>query len=154
MKYTITRLNHRKLSIAEEIHEISLQAYAEEAQRLACEAFPPLSETVADILQSRENFFGAMVEGKLLGLVGICDIAGNLTITRLVVRAAFFRRGVGTTLLTWLLKQHTKLNVATALENLPAVRCYEKLGFQITSTRTDDFTGLTLVEFTCNSNLA
>lgn len=81
-------------------------------------------------------------EGRLIGLCGLRDIAGEGEITNVAVDASYRRRGVGARLLTHILDKGKKRGInAFTLEvragNRPAVSLYEKFGFLIEAVRKD-----------------
>ncbi|KGX92884.1 acetyltransferase [Pontibacillus halophilus JSM 076056 = DSM 19796] len=122
-------------SVCERIINLQLPAYEVEAELLGFKDIPPLNESAEDIQDSEELYYGYHVEGHLVGFVSIEDdeTAGVLDITRLVVHPTYFRTGIGTTLLQYVLGLHnnqTKVRVMTGKMNIPAIALYEKFGFK------------------------
>ena len=66
-----------------------------------------------------------------MGLIEVVVGSESAHIQSLVVDPDFFKRGVGSALLSYVFKNHKKpiFSVETGVKNLPAVRLYEKHGF-------------------------
>ncbi len=110
-----------------------MAAYRVEADLLQLEDFPPLRRTIADIQASGSEFIGFVVNGQIQGVVELEHEGGMcINIASLVVAPAVFRQGIGAALIAHVLDAYPAnlLTVSTALKNVPAVRLYEKFGFQ------------------------
>ncbi len=146
---TLKKLNHRREAVALQIHRLSQSAYQIEAELLGVTEFPPLNKTVFDFLNSTSQFFGCIKNNDLVAAVEI-ENTGHLhiNIASLVVSPGCFRQGLGRRLVLWTLEHITwkEATVSTAIENIPAIRLYEKIGFQKSSQRRIDenFTIVTL----------
>jgi ribosomal protein S18 acetylase RimI-like enzyme len=144
---TLTAAND--VSVAAQIHALCQAAYALEGKRIGCAEFPPLRETVEDLRVSSDQF---LVFHRLKSLVGALSFKTGrdaVTITRLVVHPAHERNGIATALLDELERRFTgpgRIGVATAEANLPAVRLYERLGYERTSF-SDTKQGIRLIRF-------
>ncbi len=131
----IQALDPRDPETAGDIHRVSQLAYAVEARLLGVESFPPLAETIENIQESKDRFFGAIDDGQLIGVVSVEDQADGLLIARLVVAPTFLRRGVATELVQYVINSaKCNLYVSTATENKPALALYRKLGFEPNSS--------------------
>ncbi|MCP5106781.1 MAG: GNAT family N-acetyltransferase [bacterium] len=145
----LRKLNHRREAMALQIHRLSQSAYQIEAELLGVTEFPPLNRTVDDILNSSSQFFGCTKNNDLVAAVEIENTGHHhIHIAGLVVSPDCFRQGLGRRLVLWTLEQ-IKWKVATVSTdsaNIPAIRLYEKLGFQKSSQRRldENFTIVTL----------
>jgi ribosomal protein S18 acetylase RimI-like enzyme len=129
----IERIDHRQLVVAQQLHAVQMIAYAQEARLLGAVYFPPLERTVEEVQASAEEYFAALLDGKLVGAASVRpDPEGMGTnIASLVVAPQFQRRGVGTALLGRVLTAHgnNELTVQTGAKNLPALALYARFGF-------------------------
>lgn len=130
----LSSIDNRRQSVAQQVHEIRMVAYKQEAELLRVERFPPLEERVADILESSEEFVGAFDGEYLVGVLSVCpdDEGLGLSISSLVVTPAQQRRGVGDALVKAALGRHSTSNftVQTAAANAPALALYARFGFK------------------------
>lgn len=116
-----------------EVLYLQQKAYRVEAELIGFEEIPPLMDTPQSIKQSRETFFGCFRNDKLAGAVACKQEAKELIISRMMVDPAYFRQGIASRLL-----QHVenlalpgmRLQVSTGIRNIPAIRLYEKHGFE------------------------
>ena len=138
-------LQHQDPAVAQQIHAVWAQAYAQEARLLGLPDFPPLQRTVAELQADGDAYLGVRVSGTLssamssamtsplLGALafGPDPEGGQLLVSVLVVAPAAQRQGVAQALLKHLLglAGPWPVAVATAQANLPALRLYESLGF-------------------------
>lgn len=131
---SITRLNHRDLAVARQIHAVRQLAYAQEARLLQVRHFPPLDVTAEDIRQSREAFLGAMSAGVLVGSISTepNPEPEHLLISSLVVHPDHQRKGIARALLIEVLRDETPraFIVSTGVKNQPALALYRSLGFK------------------------
>ena len=141
----IRSLNQKKSATAEQILNLSLQAYRIESDLIGGFDIPPLHETLDEIQTSKSRFYGCYREALLAGVIEL-DGEAEVTINRLVVNPQFFKQGVATELLDYAKRTAGRLSVSTASGNLPAVNLYLKSGFYLVSTR-DVPPGLTLSTF-------
>lgn len=145
----LKKLNHRHETMALQIHRLSRASYQIEAELLGVTEFPPLNRTVYDILNSSSQFFGCFKNNHLAAAVEIENTGRHhINIAGLVVSPDCFRRGLGSRLVLWTLEHLTwkVATVSTEIANIPAIRLYEKLGFQKSSQRQldENFTIVTL----------
>ncbi|MDY0940132.1 GNAT family N-acetyltransferase [Priestia megaterium] len=126
-------LEHRRVDIALQIVAVQVEAYQEEAKLIGFSDIPQLTESKEDIMKSKEVFIGEMIEGKLAGVLSFEKENGRLTICRLVVRPRYFRKGIGSRLLTYVLQRYPECEcmVSTAERNTPAIKLYEAHQFSI-----------------------
>lgn len=118
---------------AAEVLDLQRKSYIIEAELIGTTEIPPLTETFEQLQHCGETFIGYYIENKLAGAVSYKREAGTLDIHRVMVHPDFFRRGIAAKLITYiesLEKNISNIIVSTGAANLPAVRFYEKLGFQ------------------------
>jgi ribosomal protein S18 acetylase RimI-like enzyme len=82
--------------------------------------------------KSKETFIGIYKKDQLAGFLSYIKEKDRMTICRLAVHTDYFRQGIASRLLTEVLNQPGIKSwvVTTGKENEPAIRCYEKHGFQ------------------------
>ncbi|MED3941566.1 GNAT family N-acetyltransferase [Priestia megaterium] len=126
-------LEHQRVDIALQIVAVQVEAYQEEARLIGFSDIPQLTESKEDIMKSKEVFIGEMIEGKLAGVLSFEIKNERLTICRLVVRPRYFRKGVGSRLLTHVFQRYSKCEyiVSAAERNTPAIKLYEAHRFSI-----------------------
>lgn len=120
--------------ILSRVMEIQKKAYLVEAEYIKNMNLPPLYETSEQVRSAGETWVGHMIREQLAGFISykiydnhICDIH------RLAVDPQFFRNGIATALLSYVLSlpQINEWQVSTAKANKPAIHLYEKYGFEI-----------------------
>lgn len=129
----IKNILNLNLSLAHKILAIQRPSYQIEADLIGFQGIPALSETVEDILNSKEIFLGYYEDDQLLGVLSYEENEDFVDICRLVVSPASFRRGIGRQLVSYIMEEirgSREVVVSTGLKNIPAVTLYEKLGFQ------------------------
>ncbi len=86
------------------------------------------------------DFDGAVMRGYFLGLL----VAGDLDVVSIATDVKFRRQGIGEGLLRAALARPGVERAFLEVEcrNTPALKLYEKLGFQVTSTRKAYYDGL------------
>jgi ribosomal protein S18 acetylase RimI-like enzyme len=143
-------LPHRQLTVATQIHAVLMLAYAQEAELLQVQNFPPLQQTAADIQASDEFFLGRFNDQELIGVVSVRpdDEPGQIHIATLVVHPAHQRRGVARALLANALQRAAgaTFSVSTAAKNAPALALYQQFGFAAYRWGTIGSEGLALVK--------
>lgn len=131
---------------AKAIHELQRISYQVEAELIEYKDLPPLKESITDIQRSNEVFYGWKVGEELVGAISYEETENTLIICRLIVHPANFQLGIASHLISSLLEKRSKpIHVCTAAKNTPAVRLYQKWGFEITKTFTTE-DGLLLVQ--------
>lgn len=109
-------------------------SYLIEAQWMQFEDIPPLIETMEELRQNAEQFYGWYTStGELVGVIAVeCKTQYELHICRLMVRRDHFRQGIGRALMEYIL--HTpgveRFTICTGVCNEPAMKLYSSLGFQ------------------------
>lgn len=140
--------------LAELILSIQRPSYQIEADLIGFQGIPALTETVEDIMSSKETFIGFYEDDYLLGVLSYEETDELVDICRLVVSPASFRKGIGRQLVTYVLEvvRGTRdVIVSTGLKNVPAVTLYEKLGFEQESL-VEIAPGVQLVKMRCTFN--
>ena len=107
-------------------------AYAIEAELIGYPDLPPLHETLAALQATEEELWLCEEGGDLVGVVGLEHGEDEMVIARLFVAPAFFRRGVGSALVTQALAQAAgrRVRVGTGARNAPALALYARFGFR------------------------
>ncbi|MET9699117.1 GNAT family N-acetyltransferase [Streptomyces sp. NPDC006529] len=137
------------------VHRIGLAAYTVEAELIGFDGIPALRESLADLRARPLNWLGAVSEaGDPAGFLAWEEPEREdeqvVSIDRLCVDPAWFRRGVGSLLLRHLLDDllpHRVVRVTTGAANAPAMALYPRMGF----VRGADFSpvpGLVMASFT------
>ena len=128
----IHKLDNSKLTNAEEIWKIFQSSYSVEAKILKAVNFPPLNRTISDFVKSSTDFHVLIKNKKMCGLIEI-DLNNDSThIQSLVVYPEQFRQGIARKLVAYILDYYESDNftVETGVNNLPAVKLYEKFDFK------------------------
>ncbi|MGG4489270.1 GNAT family N-acetyltransferase [Metabacillus idriensis] len=128
----IKHLNHKDYSTAEKILQIQIPAYLFEAELIGFKGIPQLKETASDITGSSETFIGCMMDNEIRGVLSYEREEEDLNICRLVVHPDYFRLGIASTLLDYLLKKNSnkRVTVSTGSKNIPAIALYQSFGFK------------------------
>ena len=142
----ILTLNLQSLKTRQAVLAISLDAYGVEAELLGVSDFPPLQETVAELADNAHSFLGYYQEEVLSGVIELNREEGQIEICRLVVASHAFRMGIGSRLVKAAIALGPPVRVMTAQANAPAIRLYERHGFQIVAVDENRVPGLPLVE--------
>lgn len=113
--------------------DLQKAAYAVEAGLLGDDRLPPLRDTLVEIAAWRGQWVVAWEGTQLLGAVAWDDRGDELEIDRLMVAPAASRRGVGSALLQTVIGAAGRrpIHTATGRDNPPAIRMYEKHGFEV-----------------------
>tara|TARA_Y100001949_G_C15970422_1_gene323568 strand:+ start:894 stop:1340 length:447 start_codon:yes stop_codon:yes gene_type:complete len=137
----IKRLQNQQEDIAVEIRNVFQLSYAVEARLLDADDFPPLKRPLESFVESNEEFYGYYVSAELAGVIAIDFTDRGIHINSLVVKPAYFRRGIGRQLIEFIFEQHQVPfhSVATGAKNAPAIALYEKLGFKVVKEWDTDF---------------
>lgn len=142
----IRRLDHADPGISRDIWALLRRAYRIEAEILGAGRFPPLGRTVEEIRTANSEFTGLFVDDGLAAVAETRMDGGCLSIDSFVVEPKYFRRGLGSELLGYVLGA-TRCNatrVETGSANESAIRFYESFGFSETD-RWETGSGMTLV---------
>lgn len=99
---------------------------------------------VGDFLEMVEadyaHYYVAEIDGEIAGCCGIRNIAGEGEITNVVVAEKFRQRGIGRSLMEYMLKEAPSFGIGDCtlevrVSNIPAVSLYESLGFKSEGVR-------------------
>lgn len=128
----IIKLDHKKNSVATVIYSVFQVSYAIEAEILKAVNFPPLKRTITNFLECDTDFFGYMIDDHATAVIEINTNELAVHIQSLVVDPKYFRRGIGCKLVQYVLDKYENrvITVETGLENTPAIKLYESLGFK------------------------
>lgn len=132
MKIGIERIDISQSAAAAEVLSVQLPAYKVEAALIGFTELPPLKETIEELQQSVETFYGFYTNGELNGVISLKIDDNVLDIYRLVVHPKHFRKGIAQKLLAFVQIHENKFEeviVATASSNRPAILFYLKNGF-------------------------
>jgi GNAT superfamily N-acetyltransferase len=126
----ISVLRHREPIIAQAIVALQRRAYQAEADLLDFPGLPPLKESPANIMASREIFYGLTSRTGLLAILATESMPDRVIISRLCVSPASTRRGYATRLIRHILgKTEQPVLVTTGAANEPALTLYRGMGF-------------------------
>lgn len=127
----ITRLTHSEINTAQQIHHVFQLSYQIEADMVGVEQFPPLLRTIENIQHSDTEFFGFFCDKDLAAVIEISLQHAHLHINSLTVLPEFFRRGIASKLIDFVLQEmdYERATVETAAVNKPAIALYQKHGF-------------------------
>jgi 8-oxo-dGTP pyrophosphatase MutT (NUDIX family)/GNAT superfamily N-acetyltransferase len=123
----------QEIKCTAEVLDLQRKSYKIEAELIGTEEIPPLKETFEELQNCGENFLGCYIGGKLAGAVSYKKEDAVLDIHRVMIHPDFFRRGIAAKLIARLEQQepeHLEIVVSTGAANMPAVKLYEKLGFE------------------------
>ena len=128
----IIRINNKNKKIANQIQDIFQASYTVEAQLLHAVDFPPLKRTISQFLHSNTEFYAYYINKNIAGVIEIENNQDLTHIQSLVVYPNYFRKGIGRTLVQFVLDiYNTKIfTVETGLENYPAIQLYTSFGFK------------------------
>lgn len=145
----IKEINISNRKNAEKVLDIQLPAYKVEAEIIGSYEIPPLKDTADTLQLCGEIFFGYYINEELCGVISIKVENDEVDIHRLIVHPSHFRKGIAQKLLHFL-ESHfevSTIKVATGSKNTPAVRFYQKNGFeQVREVKVNDQLSLTFFE--------
>lgn len=130
-------LDHTNPTQSERIQRVLFDSYSIEAKLIDVTDFPPLRRSAANIRHAQSTFFGCTHEGEVIAVAEIeREPAQPANIAGFVVHPNFFRRGIGSQLLCYVLERlgNTLVTVSTGSKNRPAIALYTKYGFQLSET--------------------
>lgn len=128
----IRTLNHKDQQVAEVIRSVFQDSYPIEAKLINAKDFPPLKRTLVEFLDSKTVFYGFYKEKNLAGVVEVKTEVNNTHIQSLVVHPEFFRQGIGSALVQFVLENYSTktFTVETGLANEPAKDLYYGFHFR------------------------
>ena len=132
----ILKLNSTSFEVATSILQVQIPAYKVEADYLNSTAIPRLYDTVNDIQNCVETFYGYFSENKLVGFISFVQEEKLIDIHRLVVSPNFFKRNRNETLIYIfnMFPSSMAYIVQTGKANTPAITLYkntDSLQYQI-----------------------
>ncbi|MFF2450285.1 GNAT family N-acetyltransferase [Neobacillus sp. NPDC058068] len=130
----IKKLNLHNLNLVKELFELQRASYLVEAKLINFFEIPPLKESMEELMESGETFFGYFEGDELAGAISYTIDGTELAICRMVVHPNHFRKGIAQCLLAEVEKnnqQFTVLKVSTGKENSPAKNLYLKNGYKL-----------------------
>ncbi|MGC4377250.1 GNAT family N-acetyltransferase [Fictibacillus sp. Mic-4] len=119
-------------AIAQQVLEVQIPSYQVEAELIGFFGIPQLRDTTRSLMNCPEDFYGYFMDGNLAGAISFVKKDGVVDIHRLIVHPDYFRRGIGRSLVQYVLdfdKNIKKYIVSTGAKNIPAKNLYKKLGF-------------------------
>jgi GNAT superfamily N-acetyltransferase len=128
----IKMLNIKDQTVAQKILEVQIPSYQVEAELIGFQGIPPLYDTVESLMQCNETFLGYFFTDKLAGFISYVKDGTVLDIHRMAVHPTYFRKGVASSLIAYLLKQESDMEkavVRTGSKNTPAKNLYRRFGF-------------------------
>ena len=128
----IIKINNKKKNIANQIRNVFQASYIVESKLLNAVDFPPLKRTISQFLNSNTEFYAYYINKNIAGVIEIENNQDLTHIQSLVVYPNYFRKGIGRTLVQFVLDTYnTKIfTVETGLENYPAIQLYTSFGFK------------------------
>lgn len=148
LPFRIERIDHTNADLARQIEDLWQRAYSKEAEWLGLTDFPPLRRSLDHIIASKTQFIGGCDKQRLVAVIEISLQGSMLDISSLLVDPDSFRKGYASRLLAWVLDTLSwqRVTVSTAIKNIPAVKLYQKFGFQEVQ-RSETPEKITLVTF-------
>ncbi len=127
----ISKLDHTSVETAEHIRAVFQLSYAVEAKLLKAENFPPLKRKLNEFVASETIFYGYRKTEFLAAVIEIKERDNSIHIQSLVVDPAYFRKGLASELIQYVLQNHPSeiVTVETGLANEPAKQLYRSFGF-------------------------
>jgi len=128
---TIEPINFADPRQASALHGLQQAAYRAEAILLGTTDFPPLRETLDELVSAAEATLGAWDGEHLCGAITYQVSGHSIDLCKLIIDPSHFRLGLGSFLVWQLLHAFPGFPVAvtTGSRNTPALRLYTKLGF-------------------------
>ena len=128
----IRRIDHSKLGNANNIWDIFQHSYTVEAKILKVDNFPPLNRSISQIMKSNNIFFAFYNCSDLVALIEIDSSKKNTHIQSLVVCPKYFRRGIGSKMVQFVLDTYNSniFTVETGADNYPAINLYKHFAFK------------------------
>jgi ribosomal protein S18 acetylase RimI-like enzyme len=128
----IKSIDFNDAHLVRELYELQRAAYLVEAKLIHFYDIPPLKETIDELTECDETFFGYFEKNELAGALSYTIDGHELSICRMIVHPDHFRKGIAHELLHAVEKRNVDIStikVSTGKENLPARALYLKNGF-------------------------
>lgn len=127
----------RKIDITDpemvnDVLKVQIPSYKVEAKIINYDDIPPLKDTVENLQDCNETFFGYFINEELCGAISIKVEKNVMDIHRLIVSPEHFRKGIAKRLLEFIESNYQDIEtiiVSTGAKNVPAVNFYIKNGF-------------------------
>ena len=128
----ISRINNKNVDLSKKIYSIFQASYKIEAKLLNTKNFPPLKRKVNDFLDCNNLFYAYFIEEKIVGIIEVYSNTRNTHIQSLVVHPNYFRKGIASKLVEFILDNHATINfsVETGEKNIPAINLYKRFNFK------------------------
>lgn len=129
----IERLNMADPVVAGQVWRLQHAAFAAEWREIGGSGLMPLADTIRDLQESGETFFGICESGEPVAAASCLTQGDTVLLRRLMVRPDRFRRGLATLLLRHVEREYcgmAQIEAFAAAANLPAVRLYESAGYR------------------------
>ncbi len=127
----IKKIDHTNVEIATKIRGVFQVSYAVEAELLKAKEFPPLKRTINEFLESKNDFYGYLIDDVVGAVIEIINNGKSIHIQSLVVDPIFFRQGIAQSLISYLFHSldSAVYTVETGAANQPAITLYKKNRF-------------------------
>lgn len=128
----IQRLNNSQPAIAEEIRNVFQASYAVEAEILKAVDFPPLKRPLEKYIDIDTEFYGYLLNNKIVAVTELRFHSDFIHIQSLVVHPDHFRKGIASQLMNFILNSFAdcpRFMVETGVDNKPASDLYRKFDF-------------------------
>jgi ribosomal protein S18 acetylase RimI-like enzyme len=128
----IQKLDHKNKLIAAQIRAVFQVSYRVEAALLKAVIFAPLQRSLKDFMHSETEFYGFLKEQELAAVIEVKREPTSTHIQSLVVDPRFFRQGIASALLVFVLNSYNTrtFTVETGLANAPATKLYKRFQFK------------------------
>ncbi len=130
----ICRLNNQDIDVATNMQKVFYASYSVEAKILKAANFPPLTRSIDQYKFTDTDFYGLKTNKELAGIVEVRRKEFATHIQSLVVHPKYFKQGIASQLMKYVIKQYDSqlIFVETGIDNIPAIKLYEKFGFKQT----------------------
>ncbi|MEO2075357.1 MAG: GNAT family N-acetyltransferase [Bacillus sp. (in: firmicutes)] len=132
----IKEINLQDRGLAKQLLELQRASYLVEAKLINFFEIPPLKESLEELIKCGETFLCYFEEKTLAGAISYTVNGDELTICRMVVHPAHFRKGIAQKLLSEVESRNSQIfvyKVSTGKDNPPAKNLYLKNGFTFVS---------------------
>lgn len=129
----IKKLDLKDIKIAISVLQLQTASYKIEAELIGFHEIPPLKDTLDNLSECDEIFYGYFINDILAGIISYKINENILDIHKVAVHPCFFKRGIAGKMISFIEKIESTINkvvVCTGKENLPAVNLYLKNCYQ------------------------